>query len=102
MQIEPRDPGDGVTLAPAIRGAVGAAQASKSEATAIKKARAPARARGNRRAREAPAAACPSLFRQYKCISTQDYRDGREDNSRCKLRDLFYFWCGLLVARRRC
>ena len=36
----------------------------------------------------------PSLFRQYKRISTQDYRDGRKDNSRCKLRDLFYFWCG--------
>jgi hypothetical protein len=43
----------------------------------------------------------PSLFRQYKRISTQDYRDGRKDNSRCKLRDLFYFWCGLLFARRR-
>jgi hypothetical protein len=44
----------------------------------------------------------PSLFRQYKHISTQDYRDGRKDNSRCKLRDLFYFWCGLLLAWRRC
>ena len=52
-----------------------------------------------------PAMACaehrplraPSLFRQYKRISTQDYRDGRKDNSRCKLRDLFYF-CGLLLA----
>jgi len=44
----------------------------------------------------------PSLFRQYKRISTQDYRDGRKDNSRCKLRDLFYFWCGLLLAWRRC
>src|SRR6516164_9863775 len=33
----------------------------------------------------------PSLFRQNKRISTQDYRDGRKDNSRCKLRDLFYF-----------
>ena len=43
----------------------------------------------------------PSLFRQYKRISTQDYRDGRKDNSRCKLRDLFYFWCGLLLAWRR-
>jgi ribonuclease BN (tRNA processing enzyme) len=43
-----------------------------------------------------------SLFRQYKRISTQDYRDGRKDNSRCKLRDLFYFWCGLLLAWRRC
>src|SRR5262245_48567125 len=64
--------------------------------------RSPARARGNRRARGAPAAACPSLFRQYKRISTQDYRDGRKDNSRCKLRDLFYFWCGLLLAWRRC
>src|SRR5262249_41986531 len=36
----------------------------------------------------------PSLFRQYKRISTQHYGDGRKDNSRCKLRDLFYFWCG--------
>ena len=44
----------------------------------------------------------PSLFRQYKRISTQDYRDGRKDNSRCKIRDLFYFWCGLLLAWRRC
>jgi hypothetical protein len=44
----------------------------------------------------------PSLFRQNKRISTQDYRDGRKDNSRCKLRDLFYFWCGLLLAWRRC
>ena len=44
----------------------------------------------------------PSLFRQYKRISTQDYRDGRKDNSRCKLRDLFYFWCGLLLAWPRC
>src|SRR4029450_2827898 len=44
----------------------------------------------------------PSLFRQYKHISTQNYRDGRKDNSRCKLRDLFYFWCGLLLAWRRC
>ena len=44
----------------------------------------------------------PSLFRQYKHISTQDYRDRRKDNSRCKLRDLFYFWCGLLLAWRRC
>jgi len=42
------------------------------------------------------------LFRQYKRISTQDYRDGRKDNSRCKLRDLFYFWCGLLLAWPRC
>jgi hypothetical protein len=33
----------------------------------------------------------PSLFRQYKRISTQDYRDGRKDNSRCNLRELFYF-----------
>jgi hypothetical protein len=33
----------------------------------------------------------PSLFRQYKRIRTQDYRDRRKDNSRCKLRDLFYF-----------
>jgi hypothetical protein len=40
----------------------------------------------------------PSLFRQYKHISTQDYRDGRKDNSRCNLHDLFYFWCGLLLA----
>jgi nucleotide-binding universal stress UspA family protein len=31
------------------------------------------------------------LFRQNKRISTQGYRDGRKDNSRCKLRDLF-FW----------
>src|SRR5438045_3090126 len=38
----------------------------------------------------------PSLFRQYNHVSTQDYRDGRKDNSRCKLCDLFYFWCGLL------
>jgi hypothetical protein len=44
----------------------------------------------------------PSLFRQNKRISTQDYRDGPKDNSRCKLRDLFYFWCGLLLAWRRC
>jgi|SRR5215470_18329897 len=44
----------------------------------------------------------PSLSRQYKRISTQDYRDGRKDNSRCKLRDLFYFRCGLLLAWRRC
>jgi len=44
----------------------------------------------------------PSLFRQYKRISTQDYRDGRKDNSRCKLRDLFYSSCGLLLAWRRC
>src|SRR5262249_31412285 len=29
----------------------------------------------------------PSLFRQNKRISTQDYRDGRKDNSRCKLRE---------------
>jgi hypothetical protein len=43
----------------------------------------------------------PSLFRQYKRISTQHYGDGRKDNSRCKLRDLFYFWCGLLLAWRR-
>jgi hypothetical protein len=43
----------------------------------------------------------PSLFRQYKRISTQPYGDGRKDNSRCKLRDLFYFWCGLLLAWRR-
>ena len=34
----------------------------------------------------------PSLF-PNKRISTQDYRDGRKDNSRCKLRDLFYSWC---------
>ena len=44
----------------------------------------------------------PSLFRQNKRISTQDYRDGRKDNSHCKLRDLFYFWCGLLLAWRCC
>jgi hypothetical protein len=44
----------------------------------------------------------PSLFRQYKRISTQDYRDGRKDNSRCKLRDAFYFRCSLLLAWRRC
>jgi hypothetical protein len=43
----------------------------------------------------------PSLFRQYKRINTQHYGDGRKDNSRCKLRDLFYFWCGLLLAWRR-
>src|SRR5262249_16048597 len=42
-----------------------------------------------------------SMFRQYKRISTQHYGDGRKDNSRCKLRDLFYFWCGLLLAWRR-
>jgi hypothetical protein len=42
-----------------------------------------------------------ALFRQYKRISTQHYGDGRKDNSRCKLRDLFYFWCGLLLAWRR-
>jgi len=42
----------------------------------------------------------PSLF-PNKRISTQDYRDGRKDNSRCKLRDLFYSWCGLLIAWRR-
>ena len=42
-----------------------------------------------------------SLFRQYKRIGTQHYGDGRKDNSRCKLRDLFYFWCGLLLAWRR-
>jgi Transposase len=29
----------------------------------------------------------------------QDYRDGRKDNSRCKL---FYCWCGLLSAWRSC
>jgi hypothetical protein len=34
------------------------------------------------------------LFRQYKRISTQHYGDGRKDNSRCKLRDLFYFGVG--------
>jgi len=28
------------------------------------------------------------LVRQYKRVSTQDYRDRRKDNSRCKLRDL--------------
>jgi hypothetical protein len=34
----------------------------------------------------------PSLmFRQYKRIRTQNYRDRRNDNSRCKLRNLFYF-----------
>src|SRR5262249_976640 len=44
---------------------------------------------------------CLSLFRQYKRIGTQHYGDGRKDNSRCKLRDLFYFWCGLLLAWRR-
>ena len=44
----------------------------------------------------------PSLFRQYKRISTQHYGDGRKDNSHYKLRDLFYFWCGLLLAWRRC
>jgi hypothetical protein len=43
----------------------------------------------------------PSLF-PNKRISTQGYRDGRKDNSRCKLRDLFYSWCGLLFAGRRC
>jgi hypothetical protein len=43
----------------------------------------------------------PSLFCQYKRISTQHYGDGRKDNSRCKLRDLFYSWCGLLLAWRR-
>ena len=48
------------------------------------------------------AAGAPSLFRQNKRIGTQDYRDGRKDNSRCKLRDLFYFWYGLLLAWRRC
>jgi hypothetical protein len=26
----------------------------------------------------------------------------RKDNSRCNLRDLFYFWCGLLLAWRSC
>jgi hypothetical protein len=41
------------------------------------------------------------LFRQYERISTQGYRDCRKDNSRCKLRDPFYFWCGLLLAWRR-
>src|SRR5262249_27192301 len=41
------------------------------------------------------------LFHQYKRVSTKDYGDGREDNSRCKLRDLFYSWCGLLLAWRR-
>src|SRR5262249_60544465 len=45
---------------------------------------------------------CPLLFRQYKRVSTQDYRDRRKDSSRCKLRDLFYFWCGLLLAWRGC
>jgi len=54
---------------------------------------------GKEAAREGAAA---SLFRQNKRISTQDYRDGRKDNSHCKLRDLFYFWCGLLLAWRRC
>jgi hypothetical protein len=34
------------------------------------------------------------LFRQNKRISTQDYRDGRKDNSHCKLRDLFIFGVG--------
>jgi hypothetical protein len=28
---------------------------------------------------------------RYKRISTQDDRDRHKDNSRCKLRDLFYF-----------
>jgi hypothetical protein len=37
----------------------------------------------------------------YQRISTQNYGDGRKDNSRCKLRDLFYFWCGLLLSWRR-
>jgi hypothetical protein len=34
------------------------------------------------------------LFRQYKRISTQHYGDGRKDNSRCKLLDLFNFGVG--------
>jgi hypothetical protein len=38
------------------------------------------------------------LFHQYKRVSTKGYRDGRKDNSRCKLRDLFYSRCGLLFA----
>jgi hypothetical protein len=38
----------------------------------------------------------PLLLCQYKRISTQDYRDSCKDNSCCKLRDLFYLWCGLL------
>jgi hypothetical protein len=29
----------------------------------------------------------PSLFHQCKRISTQDYRDGRKDNSRCSNQD---------------
>ena len=51
--------------------------------------------------RNSAAGSRPSLFSQYERVSTQDYRDGRKDNSRCKLRDLFYFWCGLLLAWRR-
>src|SRR5689334_12744133 len=46
----------------------------------------------------APTALLASLIvSQNKRISTQDYRHGRNDNSRCKLHHPFYFWYGLLL-----
>jgi hypothetical protein len=37
-----------------------------------------------------PTEIVPHCFSSNKRISTQDYGDGRKDNSRCKLREPFY------------